>query len=124
MDPKEPESSYDVAYLHGPTEDGRGTRILRLRQGRVEAAEVRPAQDGQPLNDRELVRLHPREQSPRVCDVEVLHEGSLDRSEGDAERTSSGPARFSSRAYRDNWDRIFADTHGEEDRDGGDYSLN
>jgi hypothetical protein len=125
MDPKESEPSYDLAYLHDPTEDGKGTKILRLRRGRVETAEVRPAHDGKPLNDQELVRLHPRKQTPRICDVEVLHEASAVGAENEQEKATSGPARVSSRAYRDNWDRVFAVESGEtDDETGGDYSLN
>jgi hypothetical protein len=125
MSPKETGLPYDVAYLHGPTEDGKGTKILRLRKGRVEAAEVRPAQEGQPLNDQELVRLHPRKQTPRICDVEVLYEASADGAENEAEKPGNGPARVASRAYRDNWDRIFSTDDGDEgDETEGDLSLN
>ncbi len=125
MDPKQSEPSYDLAFLHGPTEDGEGTKILRLRKGRVEAAEVRPARDGHPLNDRELVRLHPREQTPQLCDVEVLHESSADPAEEAPAKTTAGPARVSTRAYRLNWERIFATRRGEGDDEGGsDFSIN
>lgn len=94
----------DVALLCGPTEDQKGTRILRARQGTIEAGEIRPARDGQPLRGSELVRLHPRAEAPAVCDVEVLHADeasakSLDR-----------PAQVATDAYRRNWDRIFGET--------------
>ena len=126
MDPKpsEPAYDYDVALLHGPTEDGRGTKILRLRKGRVEAAEVRPARDGQPVNDRELVRLHPRERLPQLCDVEVLHESSVEPAEEAPEKATAGPARVSNRAYRLNWERIFAaGGSGNDDEDGSGFSV-
>jgi hypothetical protein len=114
--------SQDIAFLHSPTEDGQGARILRLRKGKVEAAEVRPARDGQPLNSQELVRLHPRENTPRVCDVEVLHDS---REDADASPEPNGPARVSSKNYRDNWDRIFAGEGSEADGAPGDaWNLN
>lgn len=111
--------SEDIAFLHSATEDGQGTRILRLRKGRVEAAEVRPVKEGQPINTQELVRLHPRETMPQVCDVEVLH-APPDEPEVSEQ---SGPARVSSKAYRENWDRIFTseatDKKGRPDDDWG-----
>ncbi len=103
MSEKETSSSEDVALIHSATEDGEGARILRLRKGKVEAAEVRPAKDGESLNNHELVRLHPREDTPRICDIEVLYSSAQEDPE-----PSSGPARVSNRAYRENWDRIFA----------------
>ena len=125
MDPKQSEPSYDMALLHGPTEDGQGTKILRLRKGRVEAAEVRPARDGQSLNDRELVRLHPREHMPQLCDVEVLQESSTDPAEAAPAKTTAGPARVSNRAYRLNWERIYAaDDNGNDDEDESGFSVN
>ena len=115
--------SEDIAFLHSPTEDGQGARILRLRKGRVEAAEVRPARDGQALNSQELVRLHPRENTPRVCDVEVLH-GPQEEADED-NPAQNGPARVSTKNYRENWDRIFAAEGSEADEESGDgWDLN
>jgi hypothetical protein len=92
----------DVALLYAPTDDGAGARILRARRGRLEAGEVRPASDGQPLLGREVVKLHARPDTPRICDVEVVHPGSQ------AERSEPGrPAAVASDEYRANWDRIF-----------------
>src|SRR4051812_25413813 len=98
--PKDPETQ-DVALLCGPTEDGRGARILRARKGRVEAGEVRPVLEGKPLSGGELVRLSPREGAPALCDVEVLHEAPAAKDE------AGRPARVSNERYRENWDRIF-----------------
>jgi hypothetical protein len=120
MSEKETSTSEDVALIHSATEDGEGARILRLRKGKVEAAEVRPAKEGESLNNHELVRLHPRENTPRICDIEVLYSGSQESSE-----PSSGPARVSNSAYRKNWDRIFAsDSSTERKKSKRDWSLN
>ena len=54
----------DVALLHGPTEDGEGARVLRLKDGELYAGEVRPVREGQPVNEHELVRLRPIEGRP------------------------------------------------------------
>jgi len=94
--------SKDVALLYASTDDGAGARILRARQGRLEAGEVRPAVDGQPLLGRELVKLHARPGMPRVCDVEVVHPAAPEQ-----EPASGRPAAVASDEYRANWDRIF-----------------
>lgn len=52
----------------------------------------------------EVVRLSPREGSPRVCDVEVTHEKSEAKPAWKA-----GPAQVTTREYRDSWDRIFGE---------------
>jgi len=120
MSEKETSTSEDVALIHSATEDGEGARILRLRKGRVEAAEVRPAKDGECLNNHELVRLHPREDTPRICDIEVLYS-----SDQEATEPGSGPARVSNRAYRENWDRIFApDSSTEPKKSKRNWTLN
>lgn len=90
----------DVVVLAGPTEDGKGANVLRVRPGHLEAGEVRPLEDGKPIAG-DVVRLKPRESAPAVCDVEVLHEGPA------PERRSTKPAQVASRAYRKNWDAIF-----------------
>jgi hypothetical protein len=113
--------SEDIAFLHSATEDGQGTRILRLRKGRVEAAEVRAVKEGQPINTQELVRLHPRENMPRICDVEVLHEAP----EVEAEVSDQGrPARVSTKAYRENWDRIFTSQRKSKKKPSDDWDVN
>jgi hypothetical protein len=120
MSEKEIPTSEDVAFIHSATEDGEGARILRLRKGKVEAAEVRPAKEGQPLNRHELVRLHPRQHTPRICDVEVLYAKEQEECE-----SGSGPARVSTRAYRKNWDRIFAsDSTAERKKPKREWSVN
>ena len=72
-EPKAPKT--DVILPIAATEDGKGLHVLRAREDRVEAGEMRPVKDGQPITG-ELVRLTPREDSPALCDVEVLHRAS------------------------------------------------
>ena len=129
-------ASPDVALLYAPTDDGHGARVIRARDGALEAGEMRPVRDGQPINHGELVRLSPRSDAPCVCDVEILHPrpavpladdpGKFGCSgappAGDAEPRASNecaavegraatvrgrPAQVASDDYRMNWDRIF-----------------
>jgi hypothetical protein len=98
------EPAPDVVYLHSPTEDGDGVRVVRARQGRVEVGEVRPIAEGKPLSG-EIVTLRPREDAPRVCDVKVEYttpQPAAARAEG-----AKGPAQVATAKYRDNWDAIF-----------------
>ncbi|MFO0660871.1 MAG: hypothetical protein U0165_13715 [Polyangiaceae bacterium] len=100
--PKAP-SEPDVVLLHSATDDGKGVRVIRARNQRIEAGEIRPVEEGKPIVGGELVSLTPRAESPRVCDVKVIH-----RSESETQRLShDGPARVSTRAFRDGWDAIF-----------------
>ena len=121
-------SGRDVALLYAPTDDGQGARVVRARHGAFEAGEVRPVKEGQPINQGELVRLLPREGTPAVCDVEVLHapgeaspgaRGSTEAASN--ERALRGrPAQVASDDYRTNWDRTF----GAARRAKGDRTLN
>jgi hypothetical protein len=103
--------SKDVALLYAPTDDGKGARILRSRNGNIEAGEVRPAKDGQPLQGAELVRLEPRADASCLCDVHVLHAG--ERSDASAPvpapavEPNGRPAQVATDDYRLNWDRVF-----------------
>ena len=110
--------SQDVALLYAPTDDGKGARILRSRDGNLEAGEVRPLKDGQPLQGGELVRLEPRTDAPCVCDVHVLHEGP--RTAAASPSVPTGPAQVATEDYRLNWDRVF----GAAERGKRDTSLN
>lgn len=93
----------DVVLVHSPTDDGKGARVLRLREERIEAGEVRPLEEGKPISG-EVVKLKPRDESGRVCDVEVVLPGAKRES---SRPTSKGPAQIASSDYRDNWGRIF-----------------
>ena len=91
----------DVLWLHSATEDGEGMRVLRARGEGVQVGEVRPLKEGQALLGGEVVSLHPREGTPRLCDVEVVHRVP------EAVASRSGPAQIASHAYRESWDRVF-----------------
>jgi hypothetical protein len=90
----------DVALLSGPTEDGEGARLLRWKRGELYAGEVRPAREGEPLGQRELVRLRPLHDRVPLCEVEVLHAPA-------AHTEREGPARIATDTYRRNWDAVF-----------------
>ena len=100
----------DVALLGGPTSDGKGVSILRARQGRLEAGEVRPLESGKPISG-EVVSLKPRQSFPMICDVEThvaVPEGAAAKeAQGDVVRRRSGPAQVASDAYRENWETIY-----------------
>jgi hypothetical protein len=126
MDEIKPRAPKDIAILNGPTEDGQGAKVLRIREGDVSAGEIRPIRDGEPINQSELVRLHPLDPSQRVCAVEVLH-----APEEDTKRKANGtagPARVSNARYRQNWSQIFepqAQTEGPGNKPSdSDWSVN
>jgi hypothetical protein len=98
--PEPKPESPDFVVIRGRTEDGEGLGVLRCREGRVEAGAVHPLREGKAIHG-EVVRLHPHQQCPLVCDVEVQVEAPKQ------ERQSDGPAQVASDAYRRNWDRIF-----------------
>jgi hypothetical protein len=116
----------DVVLLCGPTADGGGVQVLRARNDRVETGEVRPVKDGQPLSG-DLVKLTQREEEPRVCDVEVLHESARAAPDdkgsapsGSGRLTRGGPAQVATKAYRDQWTRVF----GSDDEPSSSKNMN
>jgi len=125
MDEIKPRAPKDIAILNGPTEDGQGAKVLRIREGDVSAGEIRPIRDGEPINQSELVRLHPLDASQRVCAVEVLH-GPEEENKRKA-NSSAGPARVSNARYRQNWSQIFepqAQTESPGKPGDSDWSVN
>jgi hypothetical protein len=132
----------DIAILHGPTEDGTGARLLRFRGDTVTAGEIRPAREGQPLGQGELVRLKPLHRELPVCEVEVLHAPTAPAGDAETEteaestgapdlepaahpaRHRAGPARVSNRRYRRNWSAVFGARAPSERDDEPDYSIN
>jgi hypothetical protein len=109
----------DVVLLCGPTEDGGGVQVLRAREDRVETGEVRPVKDGQPIVG-DVVKLTQHADEPRLCDVEVLHEGeraapkkSAGAKTSGGRLTRGGPAQVATKAYRDQWTRVFGDGDDE-----------
>jgi hypothetical protein len=108
--PSPPSSKEDVVFVHGPVEEGDGVRVIRKRNDTIELGEIRPVQEGRPLQG-DLVQLKPRKEHDRVFDVEVLM--SREEIADKASRAHAGPARVATRAYRQNWDAIFG--AGESD---------
>jgi hypothetical protein len=90
----------------GPSEDGQGVSILRVREDRVEAGELRAATEGKPIVG-ELVKLTPRAEHQRLFDVEVLARGPRPKPTEARGRAHKGPPRVASGSYRSGWDRIF-----------------
>jgi hypothetical protein len=128
--PKKPDpAGSDVVLIHGVTEDGKGLRVLRARDERLELGQVRPLEEGKPLQG-DVVKLTPRPEAPFVCDVETqvkvperapaaLRSTSSSakadsaradgptKSDGVPERRRKGPPQVATRAYRENWDAIW-----------------
>ena len=97
----------DVVLVHGLTDDRKGLKVLRAREERIEAGEVRPLQEGKPITG-DVVRLRPREGSPLVCDVETdLSVTATTASLQDRRSTTAGPAQVASDSYRKNWEAIY-----------------
>jgi hypothetical protein len=90
-----------VALLYAPTDDQKGARIIRAREGVLETGEVRPVSEGRALNGQELVRLRPHDKFPALCDVETLHPAEK------TDRTTNGPAQVATEDYRRNWEQTF-----------------
>lgn len=104
---KRPED-FDVVLMHGPTDDGAGSKVLRARPGRIEAGEVRPMADGRPIAPGgEVVRLERRADAKGLFDVHVDFK-LPGPAESDVQSNAlNGPAQVATRAYRDSWDRTF-----------------
>ncbi len=99
---------FDVVLMHGPTEDGAGSKVLRARPGRIEAGEVRPMADGKPLvPGGEVVRLERRADAKGLFDVHVDYKVPEKGDVAAPAAAMTGPAQVATRAYRDSWDRTF-----------------
>lgn len=98
----------DIALLHGPTEDGEGARLLRLKEGTLYAGEVRPVREGQAVTQKELVRLKPIAGAAPLCEVETVHAPAAAADMGGAPKPSrNGPPRVTNESYRKNWNAVF-----------------
>ena len=106
--PENKATGFDVVMLHGPTEDGAGSKVLRARPGRLEAGEVRPMVEGKPLTPGgEVVRLERRADAKGLFDVHVDYKVP-EKTDAPASTPSlNGPAQVATPAYRDSWDRTF-----------------
>jgi hypothetical protein len=113
-------ADYDVVMVAGQTPDGAGAHVVRARPGRIEAGQVRPMKDGQPITGGEVVRLEQRADVPQLYDVKVEHaaEGAA-KSEKPAAKpaalaegraTRGGPAQVATDEYRTSWERTFGAT--------------
>jgi hypothetical protein len=107
--------AFDVVLVHGATGDGQGARVLRARPGHLEAGEVRPLRDGQPIAPGgEVVRLVERSQAANVYDVKVDYAAppapgpTPAAAPTPAKMAAGGPPQIASPAYRASWDRTFA----------------
>jgi hypothetical protein len=104
--PSSQKGEFDVVLMHGATDDGAGTKVLRARPGRIETGEVRPMPDGRPLvPGGEVVRLERRKDAPAFFDVHV--ECKVPAGDANAARAASGPAQVATQAYRESWARTF-----------------
>ncbi len=90
------EETEDVRLVVGDAERGPGWSVLRRRHGALEAGEMRPLAEGQPIHG-ELVTLTRRREHDLLFDVKVVHDAS----------GRGGPAQVATRAYRDGWEAAF-----------------
>lgn len=97
-----PPSKTDVVVLGPPTADGAGVHVLRAREERIEAGELRNLEEGRPITG-EVLTLAPRKDSPRVFDVRESYSPNAPGAQ-----KAKGPAQVATQAYRDNWDEVFA----------------
>ncbi len=101
-------TDFDVVMLHGPTEDGAGSKVLRARPGRIEAGEVRPMVEGKALvPGGEVVRLERRPDATGLFDVRVDYKVPEKADVAASTPSLTGPAQVATPAYRDSWDRTF-----------------
>ena len=112
--PKKPKPSTDVVLLGARTEDGAGMHVLRHREAELEIGVVRPLEHGKPVLG-EIVKLTPRKESPRICDVEVQVPSPAGSVASDdvaapqhAPDASAGPPQVATDSYRRNWDAIWS----------------
>jgi hypothetical protein len=108
---KDDGDGFDVVLVHGATGDGEGARVLRARPGHLEAGEVRPLREGQPLTPgAEVVRLVERTDAANAYDVKVDYKvpPALAAGPAPAKMAAGGPPQVASPAYRASWERTFA----------------
>lgn len=92
------------------TEDKKGLKVIRARPDGIEAGEMRPLVEGQPITS-DIVRLTPRAGAPYICDVQTEFSAShaqRPNTKGSDLAARSGPAQVANHAYRTNWDTIWA----------------
>ena len=97
----------DVVLLGPPTADGDGVHVIRARDERIETGELRNVTEGKPITG-ELVTLQPRKDNPRICDVTDSFKASSSEPSSPPPARGKGPAQVATKAYRDNWEEVFA----------------
>lgn len=103
--PSPAKPSQDVVLLGPKTADGNGIHVLRARNERIEAGELRALREGQPVTG-EIVALEPRKETPQICDVRESFQATPTAPRS-TEAPHKGPARVATNAYRDGWEEIF-----------------
>jgi hypothetical protein len=104
----------DLVLAVGSTKDGDGAVVLRSRAQQLELAEMRPLQDGRPIQG-EVVRLERRPEMPLLFDAETILEAPpAERPPAPKSAERSGPAQVASDAYRKNWDAIWRRRKAQE----------
>lgn len=98
-DAPKPEAKKDVVLLGPPTADGDGVHVLRARDEKLEAGELRALVEGRPVVG-EIVSLAPRKDEPRICDVKESWKPPPAASH-------KGPAQVATEAYREGWSAVF-----------------
>lgn len=94
-----PEKTEDVVLIHGRSEDG-ALKILRKKGDQLSAGELRPMEEGKPIEG-DVLKLRPRKEMPLLCDVE--EEVKIPKSTGALEK----PARVASDRYRAGWEKLW-----------------
>lgn len=99
----------DVVLLGPPTADGHGVHVLRAREERLEAGELRSLTPGKPITG-EVVSLQPRKDNARICDVTESYTppSAPPASAAGSSGSRKGPAQVATQAYREHWDEVFA----------------
>ncbi|EYF07506.1 hypothetical protein [Chondromyces apiculatus] len=110
----------DLLFVHSPSDDGQGLRVIRKRENRIEFGELRALEEGRPLHG-EVVQLHQREEHERLFDVEVMLDAAHT---APAAHARSGPAQVATDAYRSNWDAIFGPPAAKPSPGGSGSALN
>ena len=95
----------DVLFVRGPSEDGRGVDVVRVKNDELSVGQLREVREGQPLYG-DLVKLSQRKEHERLYDVEVLAEGRR----APPPPSRKGPPKVASDAYREGWDAVFGDS--------------
>lgn len=99
------EKTEDVVLIHGRSDDG-ALKILRKKGDELSAGELRPMQEGKPIEG-DVLKLRPRKDMPLVCDVE--EEVKIPKSTGAPTSASAPkkPAKVASDQYRAGWDKLW-----------------